>query len=61
MQKEIADSYAMNAKIIEKQLGRKGINAAKRKALGAAGGSTDQAQQEEFELAAKKRGTLLEN
>jgi len=60
-EKEIADSYAMNAKIIEKQLERKGMNAAKRKAQGAVVGSAEKVQQEEYELAAKKRGTLLEN
>ena len=51
----------MNAKIIEKQLERKGMNAAKRKAQGAVVGSAEKVQQEEYELAAKKRGTLLEN
>jgi len=61
-EKEIADSYAMNAKIIEKQMERKGMG--KRKA-GGAGGASGQADLEEDEyerkLAAKKRGTLLEN
>ena len=55
MQKEIADSYAMNAKIIEKQLERKGVNM-KRKSDGSI-------PTEETEIAKKvdKRGTLLKD
>ena len=48
-EKEIADSYALNAKIIEKQLERKGMN--KRKA----DEEDDQSQKR-----TKPRGTLLE-
>ena len=55
LQKEIADSYAMNAKIIEKQLERKGVNM-KRKSDGSI-------PTEETEIAKKvdKRGTLLKD
>lgn len=54
-EKEIADSYAMNAKIIEKQLERKGVNM-KRKSDGSI-------PTEETEIAKKvdKRGTLLKD
>ena len=50
-EKEIADSYALNAKIIEKQLERKGMN--KRK-------SNPDDDDEEEPKRMKPRGTLLE-
>lgn len=50
-EKEIADSYALNAQIIKKQLERKGMN--KRKAEGEEDG-------EEEVKRTKPRGTLLE-
>ena len=49
LQKEIADSYALNAKIIEKQMERKGMN--KRKSEDQAGAETPKVH--------KPRGTLL--
>lgn len=57
-EKEIADSYAMNARIIEKQLERKGM--AKRKA-GPDDGAQDGAGDEFGPKSSKPRGTLLDN
>ncbi len=55
LQKEIADSYALNAKIIRKQLERKGMNKRRAEEGGAGGGGADVDGKRH-----KPRGTLLE-